>query len=308
MAEPLAEENERLKRQLAASEKEVARLQAAWAEAKLVLSTKLGPDVAAETLGSSSELDAEAEAALREAAAAAADEIERAAAAAAEAAAARSRKRLERKAQKAEQELKLVKALLLLKNVEVKVDLDEPHGGGGGGGSGGSGGSGGGGGGGRPDSGRHDRLRIGAAGDGGVGGSGSMLGLGRGAGLLGGGGGGGVGGVGGGGVGGGIGGGGGPGGGLAAKHPLPIAETGQREHLHLAGDPRLLQELMAIKNQVKLLSHCCYVLRAQVMQLNQAIPLTTKRVYQAAHKAIASQTQQRRSLQGRLDKLVRLFN
>ena len=87
-----------------------------------------------------------------------------------------------------------------------------------------------------------------------------------------------------------------------------ISETGEREHVHLAGDARMLQELMKIKNQVKLLSHCCYVLRAQVLRLNQSIPVTTKRVYLAAHRAIASQTQQRRSLQGRLDKLVRLFN
>jgi hypothetical protein len=77
--------------------------------------------------------------------------------------------------------------------------------------------------------------------------------------------------------------------------------------ISLSGDARVLNELMGVRKQVRVLKHCCYILRAQVLQLQLAIPQTVDWVLRSAKGAISHQSQRSRQLEIRLAKLRKLL-
>lgn len=84
---------------------------------------------------------------------------------------------------------------------------------------------------------------------------------------------------------------------------VQLNETSKPRQILLSGDADLLEELMTLRKQVRLLKQHNLVIRAQVLQLKIAIPQMVKWVQQSAHKAIESHAQQRRDLQHRLSRL-----
>eukprot|EP00946_MAST-07B_sp_MAST-7B-sp1_P002169 g2169.t1 len=77
--------------------------------------------------------------------------------------------------------------------------------------------------------------------------------------------------------------------------------------ISLSGNSRLLNELMGVRKQVRVLKHCCYILRAQVLQLQLAVPQTINWVMQSAKGAISHESQRSRQLEIRLAKLRKLL-
>ena len=75
----------------------------------------------------------------------------------------------------------------------------------------------------------------------------------------------------------------------------------------LAGNSKLLQELMELRKQIGVLKHSCYILRAQVLQLQMAIPQTVEWVFLSAKDAVAMQSTRQKQLQTRLAKLQSLI-
>ena len=75
----------------------------------------------------------------------------------------------------------------------------------------------------------------------------------------------------------------------------------------LSGDAEVLSELMGVREQVRVLKHCCYILRAEVLQLQLAIPQTVDWVLQSAKGAISHQSHRSRQLEIRLAKLHKLL-
>jgi hypothetical protein len=68
-------------------------------------------------------------------------------------------------------------------------------------------------------------------------------------------------------------------------------QEGSSEQLNIAGDVRMVKELMLVKKQVHLLKHCCQVLRGDVAVLQEEIRTSTEWVFNSAHDAIARQCQ-----------------
>ena len=79
------------------------------------------------------------------------------------------------------------------------------------------------------------------------------------------------------------------------------------QKISLSGDAQVLNELMGVRKQVRVLKHCCYILRAQVLQLQLAIPQTVDWVLKSAKGAISHQSQRSRQLEIRLVKLRKLL-
>ena len=79
------------------------------------------------------------------------------------------------------------------------------------------------------------------------------------------------------------------------------------QRILLSGNAKMLKELMGVRKQVRVLKHCCYILRAQVLQLQLAIPQTVDWVLRSAKGAISHQSQRSRQLEIRLAKLRKLL-
>ena len=84
---------------------------------------------------------------------------------------------------------------------------------------------------------------------------------------------------------------------------VQLNDTSKPRQILLSGDADLLEELMTLRKQVRLLKQHNLVIRAQVLQLKIAIPQMVTWVQQSAHKAIELHAQQRRDLQNRLSRL-----
>ena len=84
---------------------------------------------------------------------------------------------------------------------------------------------------------------------------------------------------------------------------VKLNENSKPRKVLLSGDEELLEDLMTLRKQIRLLKQHNLVIRAQFLQLKLAIPQLVKWVQQSAYQAIESHAQQRKDLQHRLSRL-----
>ena len=75
----------------------------------------------------------------------------------------------------------------------------------------------------------------------------------------------------------------------------------------LGGTHRSAAQLMHLRSQISVLKRCCFILRAQVLQLQQALPETVQWVMEQTYAAISQQSLRMHQLETRLLKLRKLL-
>lgn len=83
--------------------------------------------------------------------------------------------------------------------------------------------------------------------------------------------------------------------------------TTQMKTVRLAGDARVLQELMLLKGKLQMLKKCCTDVREDVRRLHRTIPDTSRWVLRATGTRLRHEAKTRRILEKRLAKLASLL-
>jgi hypothetical protein len=80
-----------------------------------------------------------------------------------------------------------------------------------------------------------------------------------------------------------------------------------RKRVRLAGNPRLLRELMQVRERVKLLQDCCLSMRADMTALHRLIPAAMAEAMKTASGRLRRETRSRKRLEKRLQQIALVF-